>query len=73
MTDAIFEAIEKQVHEMTVPRRNPMLGMARFLRLVAPSLIRKGMIRTDPVPTEIVDKARARAAAGKRLGDLSEG
>ena len=53
-------------------RRN---GDGVELRLFArgPSLLRFGMAKSDPVPAEIVDRARARAAKGKRLGDLSEG
>ena len=73
VTDAIFEAIEKRRYEMTVPKRNPMLLVARFLRLFVPSLLRFGMAKTDPVPAEVVERARARAQKGKRLGDLSEG
>ena len=73
VADAIFEAIEKRRYEITVPRRNPMLVTARFLRLALPSLLRFGMAKSDPVPPEVVEKARARAAKGKRLGDLSEG
>jgi short-subunit dehydrogenase len=72
VTAAIFEAIEKRRFELTIPRRNPMLATARFLRLVFPSLLRFGMAKTDPVPTEVVERARARALRGKRLGDLSE-
>jgi len=72
VTDAIFEAIERRRHEITVPRRSPMLLTARFLRLALPSLLRFGMARADPVPAEVVEKARARAAKGKRMGDLSE-
>jgi len=72
VSDAIFEAIEKRRYEMTIPKRNPMLLMARFLRLFLPSLLRFGMAKTDPVPPEVVEKARARAQQGKRLGDLSE-
>src|SRR5882724_4685756 len=72
VSDAIFEAIEKRRYEMTIPKRNPMLLMARFLRLFLPSLLRFGMAKTDPVPPEVVEKARARATKGKRLGDLRE-
>ena len=50
-----------------------MLLLARFLRLCVPSLLRFGVARMEPVPAEIVDKARTRAARGKRLGDLDEG
>jgi short-subunit dehydrogenase len=73
VTDAIFEAIEKRRYEITVPRRNPMLVMARALRLFFPGLLRFGMAKSDPVPAEVVERARARSAKGKRLGDLSEG
>ena len=73
VADAIFEAIEKRRHEFTVPRRNPQLVMARFLRLFFPSVLRYGIARMEPVPGEIVDRARARAGRGKRLGELDEG
>jgi len=69
VVDAIFEAIEKRRFELTIPRRNPMLITARFLRLFLPGVIRAGMARMEPVPREVVEKARARAQAGKRLGE----
>jgi short-subunit dehydrogenase len=72
VTAAIFEAIEKQLYEMTVPKNNPLLAIARMLRLLAPSALRLGMARTDPVAPEVVERARQRARKGKRLGDLSE-
>lgn len=72
VTDAIFEAIEKRRFEMTIPRRNPMLMTARLLRLLAPAVLRLGMAKTDPVPYDVIERARARAQAGKRLGDVSE-
>jgi len=72
VTDAIMEAIDKRRFELTVPRRNPMLVTARLLRLLFPTLLRFGMARTDPVPPEVVERARARALRGKRLGDLTE-
>ncbi len=70
VTEAIFEAIDKRRHEITVPKRNLMLGSARFLRLFLPALLRFGMAKADPVPPEIVSQARARATQGKRLGDV---
>jgi short-subunit dehydrogenase len=73
VTDAIFEAIEEKRFEVTVPRHNPMLMTARALRLLFPALLRFGMAKSDPVPADIVEKARTRALKGKRLGDLSEG
>ncbi len=71
VSQAIFEAIEKRTHERTVPRRHPLLLTARALRLFAPSLLRNGMRRADPVPERIIEAARERARQGKRLGDLS--
>jgi short-subunit dehydrogenase len=68
--DAIFEAIEKRVHELMVPR-SPDLLLARAFRLLAPGLMRRWLARFDPVPPEIVERARARAEKGRRLGDLS--
>lgn len=73
VTAAIFEAIEKRRYEMTIPKRSFQLVMARLMRLICPSALRMGMRRVDPVPPEIIEKARVRARAGKRLGDLSEG
>jgi short-subunit dehydrogenase len=70
VTDAIFEAIEKRRFEMTIPKRNPMLVAARLLRLLAPGVLRMGMAKTEPVPYEIIENARNRAQAGKRLGDM---
>ncbi|HYC21126.1 MAG TPA: SDR family oxidoreductase [Candidatus Bathyarchaeia archaeon] len=72
VSDAIFEAIEKRRFEMTVPKRNPQLVLARALRLLLPAALRAGMARVDPVPPEVVARARSRAAKGKRIGDLSE-
>ncbi|MEO8601382.1 MAG: SDR family NAD(P)-dependent oxidoreductase [bacterium] len=69
VVDAIFEAIEKRRFEMTIPRRNPMLVTARFLRLFLPGVLRFGMAKTEPVPAELISQARARATAGKRLGE----
>ena len=72
VSDAIFEAIEQRVYEMTIPRRNLQLVTARLLRLVLPSVLRRGMARMEPVPRDVVERARARARLGKRLGDLSD-
>jgi hypothetical protein len=66
---AILDAIEKRRHEVMVPRGEPLLLTARFLRLFLPAVLRRGMERTDPVPAEVIEKARARARAGKRLGE----
>lgn len=63
VTDAIFEIIEKRRHELTVPRRVPSLIAARVLRLVAPALLRFGMAQHEPVPAEVVERARQRALA----------
>jgi hypothetical protein len=58
--------IEKRRHEVTVPKRNLALTTARILRVIAPSLLRKGMARMEPVPPEIVERARAQAQAQAR-------
>jgi short-subunit dehydrogenase len=73
VTRAIFDVIARRRHEVTVPSWSPQLVAARFLRLVFPGLLRFGMARAEPVPPDVVERARARALAGKRLGDLSEG
>jgi short-subunit dehydrogenase len=72
VTAAIFEAIEKRRHEITVPERKPDLMTARFLRFAFPALLRLGMRRMDPVAPEVIERARARARRGKRLGDLAD-
>lgn len=69
VVDAIFEMIERRRYELTIPRRNPMLLTARFLRLLLPRVLRYGMGRTEPVPPDLIAQARSRAAAGKRLGE----
>jgi short-subunit dehydrogenase len=73
VVDGIFEVIEQRRREITIPRRNPPLVTARLLRLIAPSILLRGMARMEPVPRDVVDRARTRAAKGKRLGDVSEG
>jgi short-subunit dehydrogenase len=70
VVDAIFEVIEKRRFEVTIPRRNPMLVTARFLRLFLPGVLRFGMGRTEPVPPDLLTAARQRAAQGKRLGEV---
>ena len=69
VADGILEAIEKRRFELTLPRFSPPLLVARFLRLVAPGLLRFGMARFDGVAPEEVEAARVRARAGKRLGE----
>jgi short-subunit dehydrogenase len=71
IADAIFEAIERRRHEMTVPKRNPALVTARFLRLFLPSLLRFGMAKAEPIPTEVIERAKSRAAAARRPDDPS--
>jgi short-subunit dehydrogenase len=73
VTNGIFEAIEKRRFEMTIPRWSVQLIAANVLRTLFPSVLRFGMRKTDPIPPEVIDKARARAVKGKRIGDLSEG
>jgi short-subunit dehydrogenase len=65
VVDAILDAVERRVHEVTVPRRNPQLVTARLLRLVAPSVLRRGMARMEPVKPEDIAAARRRALEGE--------
>jgi short-subunit dehydrogenase len=64
VADAIVDAIVHRRFECTVPARNPMLVTARFLRLLAPGLMRAGMAHMDPVAPEVFAKARERAKRG---------
>jgi len=66
---AILAVIEQRRHEVTVPARDPALVTARWLRRLAPGLLRRGMARMEPVPRELIDAARARARQGLRLGE----
>jgi hypothetical protein len=68
VTAAIFEAIERRRHEITAPRRRLDLNAARLLRRVWPAMLRAGMRRMDPVPSEVIERARERARRGLRLG-----
>lgn len=71
VVDAIFDAIENRRYEVTVPRRNLALVTARWLRLLAPPLLRFGMSRADPVPAEVIERARVRAQESRspRISD----
>ncbi len=63
VVDAIFESIEKRIHEVTVPRFDAQLISARALALFAPALLRRGMRQMEPVPDELIEAARQRARA----------
>lgn len=66
VTAAIFEAIEKRRHEIIVPKRSPQLIAARWLRFFAPALLRAGMAWMEPVPAEVVERARRRSRLNHR-------
>jgi short-subunit dehydrogenase len=68
VADAVFEVIERRRHEITVPRRNLQLGLARALRRHLPGLLRFALRRMEPVPLRVVEAARERAQRGLRLG-----
>ncbi len=57
----ILECIESKRHEVILPRRNPALLTARFLRYAFPGVLRSGVARMDPVSPEYLEAARARA------------
>jgi hypothetical protein len=68
VAQAILRAIERRIHELVVPR-SLSLGVALLLRRVAPGLLRRGVQRMDGVPRTLVEAARERARAGRRLGE----
>lgn len=66
---AILDAVRKRRFEVTVPRFDPRLLLARWLSRLAPGLVRAGAARMDPVEPRQVAEARRRAKEGKRLGE----
>ncbi len=70
---AILEAIEHKKREVVVPRFAAGLLTARFLHTFLPSFLHHAMSRTDPVPEDVVIRARKRAERGLRLGDVPDG
>jgi short-subunit dehydrogenase len=66
VVDAILACVERGVYERTAPRRSAGLVAARFLRALAPGLMRRAMVAFDPVPADVLAQARARASGGKR-------
>ena len=63
VVDAILACVEQRQHERTVPRGFGLLG-ARLLRALAPGLMRRAMAAFDPVPADVIARARARASGG---------
>jgi short-subunit dehydrogenase len=51
VADAILRAIERQRYEVVVPARHPGLVVARWLRHLAPGLLRFSMRKLDPPPS----------------------
>jgi short-subunit dehydrogenase len=72
VADAILEAIERRRHEIQVPKRRLDLLAARLLRFAAPGLLRLGMRRMDPVPREVIERARERALGAARTPGRGE-
>ena len=64
VSEAILEAVERRRREIVVPRRRLDLAIASFLRLAFPGLLRLGLKRMDPVPEQLVERARDRARGG---------
>jgi short-subunit dehydrogenase len=58
VAEAVLEAIDRRRFEITVPRRNLALLVARLLRVAAPALLRASMRRMDPVPPGAFATAR---------------
>ena len=69
VADAILEAVDRRIHELIVPRRNPSLVVARFLRLVCPAPAPRGHgAHGSPSREAELAEARAKAREGRRLG-----
>lgn len=66
---AILAVIEQRRHEIVAPARDPGLVSAKLLRWLAPSVLRAGMARMEPVPAALLEAARERARRGLRLGE----
>jgi short-subunit dehydrogenase len=58
VSQAVFACIEKRRYEVTVPGS---LRWAYLLKLIAPGLFRKGSARWDPVPSDVIERARQMA------------
>ena len=69
VADGIVQAIERRQYEVTIPRGNPKLVLARLLRLLLPGVLRFAMARFDGVGRDAIEEARARFNAGQRLGE----
>jgi len=69
---AILDVVERRRREVTVPGLDPGLVSARLLRSLAPSLLVRAVRRMDPVRPEVIERARARARRGRRLGDVED-
>jgi short-subunit dehydrogenase len=71
VAEGIIQAIERGRYEVTIPRRNPTLVVARTLRLLLPGVLRFAMARFDGVRRDAIEQARLRSKAGLRLGEDS--
>jgi short-subunit dehydrogenase len=69
VSDAVFDCLERRRHERTVPRwLRLMFAVHHFL----PGLFRRGAVRYDPIPPELIEAARRRAS-GRSLGRVGDG
>jgi len=66
VADAVLEVVRGGAQEIYVPRRSPALATARWLRILWPGLLRRGLRAHDPVTPEMLEAARARARAAHR-------
>jgi short-subunit dehydrogenase len=68
VVDAILECMDNKLREVVAPRYSPQLLAARWMRFLTPSLMLKGMDWMEPVPEDVVVRARAEARR-KRDGE----
>jgi len=71
VAEAVIACIAEGRRELVVPRRDPSLFAARLLSAVAPGLLRWALARQEPVPPELVERARERARRGQPLHEES--
>lgn len=56
----MLAAMDKKIHELVLPRWNFKLWLARWLYAVAPSVVRAGVAKMDPVNQHEVETIKAR-------------
>jgi short-subunit dehydrogenase len=70
VAEELLRAVRKKKYEVIVPRRNFKLTLARIMNVLAPSLVRAGTAKMDPVGKDNLQLARHYLGEEKkRMGD----